>query len=408
MKKIVFWMVVILLTVSTAACLAGNYGTFTFGHYEQDDRSSNGQEPLEWLILSEDSDSMLLITKELIDLQLYNIQKVDITWETSALRSWLNNEFLNTAFTPAEREAILETTNTNPDEQGEKGGRDTKDLVFCLSSAEVEKYFPVKADRAAKPTAYVANQDEMLSTSKANGWWLRSPSHYNGMFRTSCDVYSDGTIGIDNFRCQGICVRPVIRVSKKQLNQMADDSVPKPSSSASLTGQKVSVADEGLLLTLPSDWWVFTKGMSDLTLSEYGLTASQVDEVLDSVSASMVAFDPTSFFEMDIYSVKVFDMDLGFSMMDDEMLDQYGASYAENFCNVYGVKPTSSSVYRTKDEAYIRFEYTVNNDSGVSRYLAFMTMRKGKIISIQFNNDTIYTQSQITTAEAIVNSIIWK
>ena len=111
---------------------------------------------------------------------------------------------------------------------------------------------------------------------------------------------------------------------------------------------------------------------------------------------------------MDIYSVKVFDMDLGFSMMDDEMLDQYGTSYAENFCNVYGVKPTSSSVYRTKDEAYIRFEYTVNNDSGVGRYLAFMTMRKGKMICIQFNNDTTYTQSQITTAEGIVNSIIWE
>lgn len=408
MKKVIFRAVVILLTMLTAACLAGNYETYTFGRYEQDDRSSNGQEPLEWLIISEDSDSMLLISKDLIDLQLYNVQKVDITWETSALRSWLNNEFLNTAFTSAERKAILETVNKNPDEQGEKGGRDTKDTVFCLSSAEVEKYFPIKADRTAKPTEYVANQNEMLSTSEANGWWLRSPSHYNGMFRTSCDVYSDGTIGIDNFRCQSICVRPVIRVSKKQINQMAENAVPKPSSDASLKGQKVYVANDGLFLTLPSDWWAFTKGMSDLILGEYGLTTSQVDELLDSASASMIAFDPTSFFEIDIYSAKLFDFDFGLSMMDDEMLNQYGASFAENFCNTFGVKPSSNSIYRTKDDVYFRFEYTVKNDTGVNQYLAFMTMRKGKMICIQFTNDTTYTQSQITIAEAIVNSIIWE
>ena len=53
--------------------------TVTFGLYEQDNNKDNGKEPIEWVVIGVEGDSVNLISKNILDLQRYNIQKTDIT-----------------------------------------------------------------------------------------------------------------------------------------------------------------------------------------------------------------------------------------------------------------------------------------------------------------------------------------
>ena len=77
-----------------------------FGHYYRTNREK--LEPLRWLVLEKDKDSMLLITKEIIDADIF-----DSRWRTSEIRKWLNTKFLSVAFTEEELERILYTYHDN-------------------------------------------------------------------------------------------------------------------------------------------------------------------------------------------------------------------------------------------------------------------------------------------------------
>lgn len=78
-------------------------GYIIFGVYEQDGDLTNGPEPIEWEVLGTDSNGTLLVSRYILDCQPYNTEYVDVTWETCSLRAWLNDDFLNTAFTPFEQ-----------------------------------------------------------------------------------------------------------------------------------------------------------------------------------------------------------------------------------------------------------------------------------------------------------------
>lgn len=119
----------------------GDY--IVFGHYEQDGDLSNGPEPIEWEIVSEEDGRLLLISRYALDCQPYNNENAASTWETCSLRAWLNDDFVNTAFSSAEQEYIIPATLTNPDNEiwGIEGGNDTEDMVFCLSYEEVMQYY---------------------------------------------------------------------------------------------------------------------------------------------------------------------------------------------------------------------------------------------------------------------------
>ena len=70
----------------------------TFGKYEQDNKTSNGKEDIEWIILDRQGDKVLLISRMALDQQPYNTKKADVTWETCSLRKWLNGSFYESAF----------------------------------------------------------------------------------------------------------------------------------------------------------------------------------------------------------------------------------------------------------------------------------------------------------------------
>lgn len=185
----------------------------TFGSYEQDGNHSNGQEPIEWLVLDVLNDgSALLISEYALDCVPYNENNSSVTWETCTLRDWLNNEFFNSAFSPDEQQRIQERTlsNSNNGYYGTGGGKGTRDKVFCLSIDEVRKYFSDDNDRECKPTDYTATKNTLIYKGIC-WWWLRSPGNnnfsaaavtYHGAISSYGELVKNGRTG----------VRPVILV----------------------------------------------------------------------------------------------------------------------------------------------------------------------------------------------------
>ena len=120
----------------------------TLGTYPQ---SANGDDltPIEWRVLARDGNKALLISRYGLDVQPYNSEKTDVTWETCTLRTWLNNTFFNKAFTSAEQATILTTTVYNFWTEGNTewesgGGNTTQDRIFLLSYEEANQYLQVK------------------------------------------------------------------------------------------------------------------------------------------------------------------------------------------------------------------------------------------------------------------------
>lgn len=151
--------------------------TYRFGSYEQDNNISNGQEDIEWLVLAKEGTKILVISKEALDCKPYNTSYTDVTWETCTLRKWLNNGFINAAFSADERTMIPTVTvsaDKNPDYSTNPGNA-TQDQVFLLSITEVNKYFSSCGARQCKPTDYAVANGACEYDSGNCCWWLRSP-----------------------------------------------------------------------------------------------------------------------------------------------------------------------------------------------------------------------------------------
>ena len=117
-----------------------------FGEFEQDGDIQNGPEPIEWEILDYNENGILLISRYVLDWRPYNEETNDATWKTSSIREWLNNDFLNSAFTSDEQ---LYINLTRIEETGSYSsvyeGGNIKDKIFYLSVDEVMKYFTINS-----------------------------------------------------------------------------------------------------------------------------------------------------------------------------------------------------------------------------------------------------------------------
>ncbi len=143
----------------------------------------NGKEDIEWLVLASTDEKMLLISKYALTYMPYNksIEAVDVTWETSSLRTWLNTKFYEEVFSSEEKKRILSTNVENGNEQGHsgartEGGNDTTDNVFLISYKEMNEYFEDYEDLLCQATRYYIAQDGFVDSDTGYvRWWLRSP-----------------------------------------------------------------------------------------------------------------------------------------------------------------------------------------------------------------------------------------
>lgn len=160
----------------------------TFGNYEQDNKTANGKEQIEWKVLDKDRNGkMLVVSRYALDCRHYHSSVEQVTWETSDIRSWLNNDFYEAAFTKSEMAKIATVTLENRDnaDYNTDGGNDTKDKVFLLSIDEAKAYLPSTVERVCLATKYAESQGSQLeSLTRSCRWWLRSPGStlYNASF----------------------------------------------------------------------------------------------------------------------------------------------------------------------------------------------------------------------------------
>ena len=191
-----------------------------FGTYEQDNNTSNGKEDIEWLVLEIKDEKALVISKYALDCQPYNRRFREVTWETCTLRKWLNNDFINAAFS-AEEKAMIPTVTVSADKNPDYNtdpGEATQDQVFLLSITEMNKYFNSDSARQCEPTDYAAAKGDWGDLDfLLYGCWLRSPgpSQVDAAY-----VEKDGAERGNWVSCSDYVVRPALWID------MSDSSEP--------------------------------------------------------------------------------------------------------------------------------------------------------------------------------------
>lgn len=150
------------------------------GSYEQDNNKENGEEDLEWLVLDIKDGKALVLSKYAIDLQPLNMESAEVTWETCTLRQWMNEDFMDKAFTDAEKAIIPTVTvpaHRHPDLPVIDTGNPTQDQIFALSFVEFLEYMPSDEILRCAATEYVkAKLPTIRYYDEAVGcaWWLRT------------------------------------------------------------------------------------------------------------------------------------------------------------------------------------------------------------------------------------------
>ncbi|MBQ6164976.1 MAG: hypothetical protein IJK23_10930 [Clostridia bacterium] len=192
-------------------------------------QDNNGYEPgntyyfkfesLQWRVL--DPGAGLVLCEKIIDSQAYQnvVYRIgpayyqghgsDVyanDYATSSIRSWLNDDFYNTAFSEAEKTLIAGTALDNSaysTSYSQYDSASTTDKIFLLSYGDaVNTAYGFSSDsyeedtaRCAQGTDYAKCQGLWVSTSSStygnSYWWLRSPGSYSNY---ATDVYGGGDV----------------------------------------------------------------------------------------------------------------------------------------------------------------------------------------------------------------------
>ena len=198
--------------------LAAAGDVIEFGRFEQDNNTGNGAEPIEWYVLAAEEGRILVLSKYVLDAQAYHqrLFSETITWEGCTLRSWLNNDFLSSAFTEDEQGMIELTMLTNADNpsSGIPGGNSTEDRIFALSIDEQKTYLTDVEKSTGCRTQYAMSRYVFpwpADDGSACWWWLRSPGNYDykaAYVDEKGMLFIDGTTGNSEI----VGVRPALYI----------------------------------------------------------------------------------------------------------------------------------------------------------------------------------------------------
>ena len=165
--------------------------TIEFGNYPQEEDGT--EKPIEWIVMKNEGNQVLLLSKYVLDAKPYNKGWENVTWQTSDIRQWLNNEFYTTAFNKSEKAKIQTSLIKNE-------YNDTEDKVFLLSEKEAETLFSNDEERIAKATEYAEKSGVYVNEEKSGVyvneeksvlWWLRSPGDDSSL---AAEVNDDGWV----------------------------------------------------------------------------------------------------------------------------------------------------------------------------------------------------------------------
>ena len=141
--------------------------TVSFGHYEQDNNSRNGAESIQWYVLSVRQGKALLLSVYVLDSAPFQDNSITPRWQNCTLRDWLNNSFLYTAFSAAERNCL---------------SNQTGELITLLSGDEYETLVN-SAQAQGVSTAYARARGVHVDEGTGlSWWWTRSKADKDDYF----------------------------------------------------------------------------------------------------------------------------------------------------------------------------------------------------------------------------------
>lgn len=169
-------------------------------------------EPIKWRVLKNDGEKLFLLADKGLDSQAYHNQDLAVTWENSAIRQWLNEDFCQMAFEDVQQQVIKEQHLFNENHaSGTEGGGDTRDKVFLLSQEDVDNieygfckdagdYYSMvrKVQGSAYGNAIGGWNDSRFLETRYCSWWLRSPGRSENMAAQVDAVGKIGDKGVNN------------------------------------------------------------------------------------------------------------------------------------------------------------------------------------------------------------------
>ena len=139
-----------------------------FGTYPYE---RNGEKaPIEWIIIDISQGVCSIISRYCLDVKPYHKGKSQAQWDDSTIRKWLNQDFLNDAFSVEEQELII------PAENSYSSAR-AMDKVYLLSKEQAESWLTYIKQRKTYLTPYAAQNGESSKDgdpgeSSMQTWWL--------------------------------------------------------------------------------------------------------------------------------------------------------------------------------------------------------------------------------------------
>ena len=216
MKIFLFTLIALLISNCVAFSAISFNGSPVAGQKDYEFGMYNNQ-PLKWRVLEVDTDNKraLLVTEKAVIKKAYDDSSN--VWLSSAVRTWLNGDFLNGLGDDKEKIIKVKLQNETYDgtfttynyykssEVEWNAAGDDADSVFLLSAADADYYFTDSNDRVCY----------LLTDPNQNAcfWWLRSPG-----FGDYCAAYviAIGEVGYSGYDVDDnkyIAVRPAVWIN---------------------------------------------------------------------------------------------------------------------------------------------------------------------------------------------------
>ena len=171
--------------------ISGDRLTAKGGAYDQDGNLDNGAEPIDWIVIADSEDRLLLLSDKVLDQRAFNDNYNATSWETSSVRKWLNEDFFNAAFNDEEK-SIIEDYVTVPGDVS-AGTAEVTDKVFLLSREEAEAY--IGAEEGSEGNRLCS---EVTPHAVNAGVWYITEEYYS-LFGFKDKGFSDEMIGCGNW-----------------------------------------------------------------------------------------------------------------------------------------------------------------------------------------------------------------
>lgn len=216
---------------------ANNYGDYTYRFFKWED--------IQWYVLKMDGDTVFLAATQGLDCKSYHSTNSSVTWADCSLRSWLNNTFLNTAFSATEKDAIVRQNIANNDNSiyGTSGGKATQDYVYLLSGDDMtNSQYGFRQSQWEKNSgfrqmeyseyAYVMGVYQHKDEPDYCWYWLRTPGKSaNQAIQVTCGGWLDSEFDVTDSTG---AVLPALTVKRSAIDPGYDPGHPAPDSGSSV------------------------------------------------------------------------------------------------------------------------------------------------------------------------------